>query len=161
MISPEALRRYPYFAGLPDDTLRQVAMLGEERTFVRGEELFEESPALRPGATLDEKGDEAKHLMILTRGEVDLIYQLADGEEIVVGTQTAGDLIAISALIEPYQLTTRARARSDGALITLQAAQLRALCAEDARLGYLLMRQVARALRARLEDVRVQLAGMS
>lgn len=161
MISVETLRRYPYFARLPEDTLRRVAMLGEERAFARNEELFKESPALRPGATLDEKGDEAEHLMLLTRGEVDLIYQLADGEEVIVGTQTAGDLIAISALIEPYQLTTRARARSDGTLIALQAAGLRELCEHDPLLGYRLMQQVARALRARLEDVRVQLAGMS
>ena len=31
MISPEILRRYPYFAGIDDASLRQLAMIAEEK----------------------------------------------------------------------------------------------------------------------------------
>ena len=31
MISPEILRRYPYFAGIDDAVLRQLAMIAEEK----------------------------------------------------------------------------------------------------------------------------------
>jgi CRP-like cAMP-binding protein len=161
MISPETLRRYTHFAGLSEDCLKEVALISEERPFNSGDRIFEESSGLRASARIYEKGEEATHLLILVSGEVDIVYSLADGEEVVVGTLVGGDLMAISALIPPYQLTASGIAKKDGRLIAIAASELRALCESDPVLGYRLMAATAVAIKQRLTDTRVQLAGAS
>src|SRR3972149_5090233 len=95
--------------------LKQVAMLGKERIFKAGERLFEE-------------GKPAAHLLMLEAGEVDVVYTLAKGRQVVVDTVVAGDLLAWSALLEPYKLTATGVARGEGALIEGGAEPLRQLC---------------------------------
>jgi CRP-like cAMP-binding protein len=99
--------------------------------------------------------------MIVTQGEIDLLTVLSSGKQVFLGTAVAGDLLGVSSMIEPREFLLTAIARSDGTLIALDAARLRELCEEDTRLGYQLMRQVARDLRARLAQAVAQLAGMS
>jgi CRP-like cAMP-binding protein len=158
MVSPEILRRYPYFAGLPEEALRQVAMLAEQRAFKAGERLFEESAAFKAGARLYEKGEEAKELLILVAGEVDLLTELSGGKEAVVASLVPGELMAESSLVEPYQLTVSGVATRDGSLITFDARRLRELCRSDPQTGFTLMSQVARLLLDKLQSTQVQLA---
>ena len=42
MISPELLRKYPFFGSLDDSQLRELAMLAEEETYKSGEVIFQE-----------------------------------------------------------------------------------------------------------------------
>jgi CRP-like cAMP-binding protein len=158
MISPETLRRYPYFAGLSDEALKQVAMLAELRPFKAGQRLFEESAAFKAGARLYEKGEEAKELMILVSGEVDMATELSGGKEAVVASLVPGDLMAESSLVEPFQLTVSGVATRDGSLIAIDAVALRELCHADAKIGFALMSQVARLLLDKLQSTQVQLA---
>ena len=90
MISVEVLRRYPYFAKVSEDSLKQVAMLAEEAT-------------ARAGTTLFSEGDRADKLYLLVDGEVDLQYTLGSGELRTVDTLVAGELMMWSALVEPYR----------------------------------------------------------
>jgi CRP-like cAMP-binding protein len=53
MISPEILRRYPYFATIRDESLKDIAMMAEEVTVPAGQRMFNE-------------GDPANHLYIIT-----------------------------------------------------------------------------------------------
>ncbi|MCJ7511417.1 MAG: Crp/Fnr family transcriptional regulator [Anaerolineales bacterium] len=158
MISPETLRRYPYFAGLPEEALKQVAMLSEQRPFKAGEHLFEESAAYKAGARLYEKGQEAKELMILVSGEVDLVTELSGGKEAVVASLVPGDLMAESSMVEPYQLSVGGVATREGSLIVIDAVRLRNLCQSDPAVGYLVILQIARLLLDRLQSTQVQLA---
>lgn len=148
MISPERLRRYPHCAGAPDDMLKSVAMLAQERHFKVGERLFEE------GAT-------ATKLMFLDSGEVDIVYRLGDDREVTVDTLVEGDLVAWSALLEPYRLTATGVARKDGVAIEIEADGLRGICQANPAYGYRMMTQVAIALRDRLSATRVQLAALN
>jgi CRP/FNR family cyclic AMP-dependent transcriptional regulator len=148
MISPERLRRYPHCAGAPDDLLKSVAMLANERSFKVGERLFEE------GAT-------ATKLMFLDSGEVDIVYHLGNDREVTVETLVEGDLMAWSALLEPYRLTATGVARNDGVVIEIEAEDLRRTCQENPSHGFIMMTQVAKTLRDRLSATRVQLAAMS
>jgi CRP-like cAMP-binding protein len=161
MISPETLRRYPTFGGLPDTTLRAIAMVGQEKPFKAGVRLFDESGRLQPGERFFQAEESADALMVVTQGEIDLMTVLSSGKQVFLGTAVAGDLLGVSSMIEPREFLLTAIARSDGALIAIDAARLRELCEEDTRLGYQLMRQVARDLRARLAQAVAQLAGMS
>lgn len=159
MISPETLRRYPHFAGVSSACLKEVAMISEEHTFSAGDRLFEESSSFKAEDRIYEKGKEAEHLMILTEGEVDITYRLGTGQETIVGTAIAGQLLGFSALIPPHQLTAAGIAKTDGALIAIPAPELRALCEANPDLGYRLMTAVAMTVKERLTDTRVLLAG--
>lgn len=161
MISPEELRRYPYFTSPCDDCLKEVAKICEEKTFKAGDTLFEESAGLIATSKIYEKGNEATHLMLLTKGTVDVALTLGSGEKAIVGTLVAGDLMAISALIPPYQLTAAGLAKTDGEYIQIEAAPLRRICDENPDLGYSLMQGVSKGLMSRLQSTRVELAGES
>jgi CRP-like cAMP-binding protein len=161
MISPEMLRRYPTFGGLPDATLRAIAMLGEEKVFKAGTRLFDESGRLPPGERFLAPVEAASSLMIVTAGEVDLLTVVSSGKQVFLMTSVAGDLLGVSSMLEARGYLFTAVARTDGSLISLDAAGLRALCDQDATLGYRLMRQIAVDLRSRLAQAVVQLAGMS
>lgn len=145
MISPEVLRRYPYFAAVGDETLKAVAMMAEERLVPAGTEMFGE-------------GDPATAMNLITKGEVDIQYVLGNGEHRTVDTLVDGDLLGWSALVEPYKYTAHAIARKETQLVAINGEKLRALCAADPHLGYRLLTQIAKLLAHRLEGARVQLA---
>ncbi len=145
MISPEVLRRYPYFAGIDEESLKQLAMIAEERTVPADTVMFRE-------------GDPADRLSIILKGEVNIQYILGDGELRTVDTLVDGDLLMWSALVEPYKATALGTTTKDTLLAQIDAVKLRMLCEREPTLGYCLMTQVARLLAHRLESARVQLA---
>jgi CRP-like cAMP-binding protein len=145
MISPERLRRFPHCAGAGDELLKQVAMLAAEKPFEVGERLFEE-------------GSAARKLMMLESGSVDIVHALGSGKTVVVDTLVGGDLMAWSAVLEPYVLTATGIGRTAGRFIEIEGEGLRRLCRENPEYGLTMMTEVAKTLRARLEATRVQLA---
>lgn len=158
MISAEILRKYPYFAGVSPDCLKAVAQLSEERSFKAGDILFKESGEFIGESKLYEKGEEASHLILLISGEVNIAYRLGIGEPVVIGTVVAGELLSLSALIPPYQLTAEGIAKTDGKGIYIEAKQLRELLEANPELGFKLYKGVSKALMSRLKDTRVELA---
>jgi CRP-like cAMP-binding protein len=147
MISPELLRRYPYFAGVSDESLKEIAMIAEEKRVPAGTRMFGE-------------GDPANCFFIIGKGEVNIDYMLGSGEIRTVDTLIDGDLLVWSALIEPYKTTAIGTTTKDCELLCINAPQLRALCEKDPLLGYRLTGQVAKLLAHRLEGARVQLAAV-
>ena len=150
MVSPELLRRFPFFGFLDPTQLKAVAMVAEEVSFRAGEVLFE-------------TGAPAEAMYLLIEGCVELHYTVIEGntgkqvKEFFISEFNLGDIFGISALIEPYQYTATAKASCPTQVIRLEGASLRALCEVDARLAYGLMRQAARTAMERLHDTRIQL----
>jgi len=154
MISPELLRRYPFFAPFTSEQLKQIAMISEEATASAGEILFEECQP-------------ADSLYLLIEGSIDLFYT-AKGKilpaekkaqkELAVGEINPGEIFGISALIDPYELSASARASKPSRYIKINAPGLRKLFGENPIAGYLAMQQVSKALMERLDYTRVQLA---
>lgn len=145
MISPEVLRRYPYFASISEESLKAIAMMAEEKAIAAGTQLFSE-------------GDPADALSIITKGEVNIEYILGNGERRTVDSLGEGDLLMWSALVEPHKATAVGTASKGTRIVSIEAKKLRALCEKDPLLGYRLMSQVAKLLAHRLEGARVQLA---
>jgi CRP/FNR family transcriptional regulator, cyclic AMP receptor protein len=145
MISPEVLRRYPYFAGVPEESLKSVAMLAEEKTIPAGKHLFSE-------------GDPADYLNIIVQGQVNIQYLLGNGELRTVDTLVDGDILGWSAIIEPYKYTAIGTTTMDTQLVTIHAKRLRDLCDGEPLLGYHLTVEIAKLLAHRLESARIQLA---
>ncbi len=150
MVSSELLRRYPFFGFMDEAELRSVAMIAEEI-------------APEPGATLFEEGRPASALYLLIEGAVELWSIITDQhaqglrQERYICDINPGEALGISAVIEPHIYVATARVTGPARLIRLEAAGLRALCEMDCKLGYGLMRQVARAAMERLRAIRVQL----
>ena len=148
MISPEQLRRFPFFAGLTADHLRGIAMIAEEVSFPAKTLIFSE-------------GEEAQYLYILVTGEVELLYSGGNEGAIAdtyVGSIVQGEVFGISTMVGPFLLTASARSEVPTDTIRIEAAGLRALCEVDHGLGYILMQHLAQALSLRLHETRIQLA---
>jgi len=141
----QELQRYRYFAGLPESAMQELAWISSVRPFKAGERLLEE-------------GARATHLLIVKSGQVDIVYRLGDGREVTAESAIAGEVLAWSALLEPYKLTASVVGTKDGELIALEGTKLHELCEADTWLGYQLMTEIARVLRDRLTGLRVQLA---
>ena len=145
MISPEVLRRYRYFAGVDEESLKAVAMIAEEKSVPAGTQMFSE-------------GVPADTMNIIVRGEVSIQYVLGSGERRTVDTLIEGDILGWSALVEPYKYTAVGTAAKDTLLVTIEAKGLRELCNKSPLLGYKLTTQISKLLAHRLESARVQLA---
>ena len=145
MISPELLRRYPYFAGLKDESLKAVAMISDERS----------APV---GTVLVREDQPADHLYIIVDGEVDIRYHVGQGEHKSVDILVGGDLMVWMAIVPPHRINATAVALKDVRMLAIEASRLRALCDQDPLLGYRLMSGVAEAVSHRLHGAQVQLA---
>jgi CRP-like cAMP-binding protein len=151
MISPELLRRYPFFGALSDEQLRQIAMITEEETHDEGKIFLKEKAP-------------ADDLYLLIKGSVDLLFTVEEEyhpdrrKEFTVGEINPGELFGISALIEPHLYTSTARAASPVQVLHIDGAALRQRCAADASLACHLYAQVARLALERLNATRIQLA---
>ena len=118
MISPEQLRRYPFFGGLTAEEVASIAMIAEEVRFPDGAIIFRD-------------GELATRLYVLVSGAIDLAYHIerTDGVEIsFVGSIAAGEPFGISAFVEPYRLMATGMAHGPVQAIAIDAPGLRDLC---------------------------------
>lgn len=145
MITVEELKRYPHFSSMSNHNLQDIAKISHEMRFEKGDRLFRE-------------GNTATHLIFLKSGEINIVYQLGDGREVVADTLVTGDTMAWSAVLSPHRLTASGVGSKSGSAIMIEASGLRKLCDDKPEFGYSLMREIARTLRNRLSAMRVQAA---
>jgi CRP-like cAMP-binding protein len=151
MISPELLRRYPFFGTLTDVQLRQIAMISDEETHDGGKILLKEKAP-------------ADDLYLLIKGSVDLLFTVEEEyhpdrrKEFMVGEINPGEIFGISALIEPHQYTSSVRTAGPVEVIHINGRALREQCVADPSLACHLFAQVAMLAVERLNATRVQLA---
>jgi CRP-like cAMP-binding protein len=151
MVSPELLRRYPFFAPFSEAELRGMALIADEVMLQADQVLFEENtPAI--------------HLFLLLDGCIDLFtttqeeFNPKTKKEFLFGEINPGEMFALSAVIEPYRLSSSARASRLSRVVRFEAEALRGLFAANTHMGYVGMEQVAKVLRDRLNSTRIQLA---
>ena len=150
MISPELLRRFPFFGFMQDPELKAVAMIAEERAY-------------QPGDTIVESNTPAASLFFLMDGSADYYYIVTSEhdpyykQEYYISDFNPGEIFGISALIEPYTFTATVRADKPCKLIRIDASALRALCEVDTKLSCGLYRAAAKSAMERLQATRVQL----
>ena len=148
MVSPELLRRYPFFTMLTDEQLKAIAMIAKEKSYPKDALLIKENTP-------------ANLLALLLEGDIDLIYS-GGGEGAIcnalVGSIAPGEVFGVSALIEPYRYTATSRATVPIKVIEIDGVALRELMEKDTRMGYTLMRNTAVAVLERLKYTQVELA---
>jgi CRP-like cAMP-binding protein len=151
MISPELIRRYPFFGMMDYDQIKEIAMISDEISIDKGKELFI-------------KGKPADYLYILIDGAIDLFDTAVSDhdprlyKEYLVSENGPGDILSMSALIEPYKLSLTARAAKPSHLVRIDAQHLRKLAKQDPQFGYVLMYQATTLAMKRLDTTRVLLA---
>jgi CRP-like cAMP-binding protein len=151
MVSPEILRRYPFFGSLSDAQIKAIAMIADEEIIARGSVICEE-------------GQPAKALYLLIDGGVSLFYKSEEEfnpssrKDFLVGEINPGEVFAISVFVEPYKYTSTVKAEQDCRVIKFDAAELNKVIEKDPRLYCVLMRETAKAAMERLAYARVQLA---
>ncbi|KAA3641978.1 MAG: Crp/Fnr family transcriptional regulator [Chloroflexi bacterium] len=154
MISPEKLRRYPFFGFLTDKEFDKVATVAEQVEWETGEAIF--------GI-----GDDAKWLFFLEEGYIDLHYSVMDEidntlrKDFYIGEINPGEPFGHSSMLGARIYTATAVATKPSTGMRIEAKKLLALVEEDSALGAKMMQQVARAIFERLDHVRVQWAAAS
>ena len=145
MVTLQDLRRYPYFATISEENLKQVATITTQKNVSAGTQMFCE-------------GDDADTRYVIVRGEVKIDYRLETGQMRTVDILGAGDLLVWSAIVEPYKMTGFGTTNEDTQLLAIDAKKLYEFFDTDPQLGYLLMTQVAKLLANRLKNARGHLA---
>lgn len=149
MISPEVLRRYPFFGFLTDEQYKKFAMVADEVTWKADDSIFE-------------VGSTADVVYVLMEGEVELKYFVEDttvshkSKEFSVGEVNPGEPFGLSSLLDAKEFTANAIALSDSKGIKIEASKVLDLVKEDPQLGYGLMKAIAKSAFERLDHVRVQ-----
>lgn len=139
----EELARTRMFRNLSPEQIKAIAQLGEEVEFADGRALMIE-------------GDSADAFFLIRDGFVALEIQTPTGA-ITIETLHNGDPVGWSWLFEPYLAHFDARSRGTTRAIKFDGAALRHRSAEDAQLGYELMRSFTSVIVERLHATRLQL----
>jgi CRP/FNR family cyclic AMP-dependent transcriptional regulator len=138
------LAEHPFFLGMTPADLALIAGCAANARFEAGTYLFRE-------------GEAADHFYLLRHGRVAVQVHAPGRGTITVLTATQGEVLGFSWLMPPYRWLFDARALELTSAIVFDGACLRGKCEADPRLGYDLMKRVARVMMQRLEGANVQL----
>lgn len=159
MISPELIRRYPFFANLNEDQIVTLAQAADEVSVEAGYCFF-----------CDE--DELNTFYLVVEGEAAIVIPVPDQdveqkvsgqltgelqtEDVIVSTIEPGQVFGWSALVPPHSSTAWAKTTKPSRMITFDCTQLRPIFEEDTGFGYLMMQKAAQVTRERLRDLRIE-----
>ncbi|MBU2602382.1 MAG: cyclic nucleotide-binding domain-containing protein [Actinobacteria bacterium] len=141
------LKRNELFTTLDDGEAAMLAKKAVSRTYLAGEEIFQEN-------------EEAYAICVLLEGRVGLMMDVGNGRRLTVTTVEPGEIFAWSGLVAPYQFTSTARAVEDCTMAAFKSEDLRRMFDENPRLGYQVMRQISFLIAQRLRDTHLQLLGL-
>ncbi len=149
MISPELLRRFRLFAGLPPEVFADIAQFCEETVLETDTYLFEQK------APADE-------LYLILEGAADLLMDMDENgqERTEIETVVVGEVIGWSSIVEPHVYQLSAVAASHLKVIVVNATKLREYLSDKPEWGYLLMMHLAQVIGERLGNMRTRFVSM-
>ena len=150
MISPETLRRFPFFGGLDHTALKQLAMMSDEVVLGKREWLFAE-------------GDEADAFYLVLQGTVTLRIRFNHESDAHANLTTlgTGDLLGWSAIVPPHHYKLGAIANEGATLARFDGEPLRDLLQTNPDVGYLLMTRLSGVISTRLNNLRVRFVSLA
>ena len=141
MVSPELIRRYPFFAGLDYDHIVKLAKVADEVTVEAGHCFFHES-------------DNLENIYLVLEGAAAIVFEVPDqdaeqqiSEQLIGGLKTkditlstvgTGDIFGWSGLIPPLTATASAKAITPCRVLAFDGKRLLQMFDEDCRFGYLM-----------------------
>jgi CRP-like cAMP-binding protein len=159
MISPELIRRYPFFAGLSYDEIVSLTKVASELTVEAEHYFFHE-------------GDALENFYLVVEGAVAIVIEVPDqdvehklagqltGElitsDIVISAVGPGEVFGWSALVPPHEATTCAKATTLCRVIAFGSRELLQTFEDDCRFGYVMIQKTAQIIRDRLHAIRIE-----
>jgi CRP/FNR family transcriptional regulator len=130
----DLLHRVPYFAGLPDNLLAELARVAVERRYSRGEIIFLE-------------GEPCSGLYVVARGEVKIFKVSPQGREQILHQIGPGGTFNDVAALDGEPNPASAAAIADTTLLCITRADLRRLAHAYPALAWVLIESIARRAR--------------
>lgn len=131
----QALRRFPLFAGLPDDQLDWFVSQTLHQRYGRGEIIFH-------------RGDPGDRAFVILSGSVDLVVESADGRELILARLQAGEHFGEMALLDNNERSATARASAPSEFVVVLSETLNRALAERPETSRAIIRALAQRLRS-------------
>lgn len=142
-VDPASLRAMSLLTPLTDEEAAKLACAAVREDYVRGTVIFRE-------------GESVRRIWIVESGTV-AIELVSQRQLRRLHTVGPGELLGWSPVLGSGVMTATGRALEDVRTLAFDAAAVSALCEADAAFGYRFMRNVARAIAARLNSTRLHL----
>jgi CRP/FNR family transcriptional regulator, cyclic AMP receptor protein len=159
MISPEMLRRYPFFAGLDHEQLAALAMMATELRVEQGRYLFHEGDVLASFYLVLE-GSVAIILEVPAINVEQTVAQQLTGQlqttAVTISNLGPGDPFGWTAVSSTRGATAGAVALSDCRVVAFDRQKLLAAFEADCAFGYRMLQQIVQVAQQRLHDMRVE-----
>jgi CRP/FNR family transcriptional regulator, cyclic AMP receptor protein len=139
----QQLATLQFTAGLPEGVRDALAEIATERCFAAGEFLCRE-------------GESTPELFLIAAGHVGLDMLVPGRGQVRVLTLGPGEVLAWSAVVGNHGATASSVATDDGRAIVFPDDALMNLCQTNHDVGYLVMRELAKAISRRLVATRLQ-----
>ena len=146
MTIKQILKDCVLFSGLSDGELEKVAGSAVEKQY-------------EAGATIFATGDSANELFVIEEGRVAVQMTLPKtggqaSRRITVDVVTKNEIVGWSAIVEPYKYTFTAVCMQKTVALSISAEKLRWLLRDNPKIGYEVMKGLARVIAAGLNDTR-------
>lgn len=143
----ERLATLQFTASLPENVRHALAVIAQDRSVASGEYLCRE-------------GESSPELFLITSGHVGLDMLVPGRGQVRVQTLGPGEVLAWSAVVGNHGATATGVAIEDVDVIAFSDDDLMQLCQTNHHVGYLVMRELARAISRRLVATRLQFLDM-
>jgi len=130
------LHRFPVLAGLDVADLDAIGRVSYVREFDSGEELITE-------------GGAADKFYLILRGKVAVKVRSPEGRQVLIDELGSGEMLGWGAVMEPHVHSASAWTCEPCELIVVNGDSLRALCDENKRLGYQVVRGIGEVISKR------------
>ena len=138
------LAKHPFFLDLPPDYLRLVTGCAANVRFAKG-------------AVIAREGERQDQFFLIREGKAAVSTNIPGKGSITVQTLTTDDVLGWSWIFPPYLWAFDVVAVDELLTISLDGKCLRGKCDADPKLGYEMMKRVARIMTERLKATRLQM----
>jgi CRP/FNR family cyclic AMP-dependent transcriptional regulator len=159
MVSPELIRRYPFFSRLNSEQIDFLAKVADEEILEEGHFFFRED-------------EETNQFFLLIEGAVGIIFEVPERQvkqklsdqfarklqtkDIVISTVSPGEVFGWTGLVPPHIATAGAKTLTPCRVIKFNTKELMDTFEDDCRFGYIMTQKAAQVMRDRLHDMRIE-----
>jgi CRP-like cAMP-binding protein len=144
MVSPELIRRYPFFSNFTLEQIVFLAKVAEEKS-VQIDHYF------------SHEGEELDTLYLILEGEISAIITLPqDNREVTLNTLGPDEIFGWSSLVPPYTANIGTKTVVPSRVVAFDARELRKIFNEDHHFGYLMMIKIAQLIKSQLDALRIE-----
>jgi CRP-like cAMP-binding protein len=140
---PAYLQNFSCFRDLTEGQRRAVARLAAVVHFPQGHVLSKEG---KPG----------EHLYLITRGKVEVFYNIGGEDPTRVDLISNDEVIGCSALVPPFTYNATMRCSGEVEALEIEAEALRRLMREDCPLGLSIQQHIIQRLIDRIVNLRLE-----